>query len=56
MDRSGQPVAFDGSTASASIKLNEGTNTIPLRRVIWRPVRQQLVRLNADATFTVQYE
>ena len=56
LDRSGQPVAFDGSTASASIKLNEGTNTIPFQARYMATGQATAGTANADATFTVQYQ
>ena len=56
LDRSGQPVAFDGSTARASIKLNEGTNTIPFQARYMATGQATAGTANADATFTVQYE
>ncbi|MEX9938460.1 fimbrial protein, partial [Providencia rettgeri] len=56
LDHSGQPVAFDGSTASTSIKLNEGTNTIPFQARYMATGQATAGTADADATFTVQYE
>jgi len=56
LDRAGQPVTFDGSTASASTTLAEGTNTIPFQARYAAFGQATAGTANADATFTVQYQ
>jgi len=56
LDRAGEPVAFDGTTASASTTLAEGTNTIPFQARYAAFGQATAGTANADATFTVQYQ
>lgn len=56
LDRAGQPVAFDGSTASAKTNLTDGTNTIPFQARYAATGQATAGTADADATFTVQYE
>jgi len=56
LDKVGQPVAFDGSTASASTTLTDGTNTIPFQARYAAFGQATAGTANADATFTVQYQ
>ena len=56
LDREGQPIAFDGSTASSSTTLTDGTNTLPFQARYAAFGQATAGTANADATFTVQYQ
>ncbi len=57
LDKTGTPVVFDGTTASAANTLTVGTNTLPFQaRYISLNGNAQAGTANADATFKVQYQ
>ncbi|WP_075180639.1 fimbrial protein [Pantoea sp. 1.19] len=56
LDRTGAPVALDGSTASAKTTLLEGTNVIPFQARYYALGQATAGTANADATFSVQYD
>lgn len=56
LDRTGVPLALNGTTFSAATTLNDGVNIIPFQARYISTGKAEAGTANADATFRVQYQ
>ncbi|MDM4208606.1 type 1 fimbrial major subunit FimA [Klebsiella spallanzanii] len=56
LDKTGTPLALDGTSFSSAVTLIDGTNIIPFQARYYSTGTATAGTANADATFKVQYE